>query len=629
MIPHPGRALSTAVSVLLAVTTPEVVRAQAAPSEVLLGRTGPGAQTSRPEYARPPNLLPPAPTIPGGYVRLPPDEGPGLGEIRVSVEGAHDAALPPRRWHPADEPDADLRLDYRPGEALDEVWVRRQFTLNRLPADGGVSRALALVQVINRAFLAAGFVNSGVVVRLSAAPDTLDLTIIYGGLVAPSDGGPRLAVVWVNSDPKGLDAAFIRDRMPAALRRPLNAIDLEREFRLLAEDPAIRTVNADLRPGTRPGEASLIATIFPQDRYNLYLTGANNRSPSIGGERAAAGGFVRNLLGAGDILSGEVGITEGVKDVYANYVFPLFSPRTVANVRAAYNDAAVIDPLLTPLDITAKERVLEGGLSRKLTDRPLLPAAEAGRWSSARTLSAGALVSWHQAQTTLLGQPFSFAPGAIDGRSHYTALRLVGDYVVRNVDQVFAVSLTASMGLEGTRSIIVGLTNPDPNFKVALAQVNYARRLSPRGLELRARLYGQMSSGVLYSSERLSAGGETTVRGYRENVLLADQGIVGSVEFAHPLNLAGRQGGARAFNWGAFSVATFADGAVMRNAKVPQPQHWIMSLGTSLTWTPSDAMSARITYGYALKSVEVAGKRDLQDHGVQARLTIYPLRMLR
>ena len=201
--------------------------------------------------------------------------------------------------------------------------------------------------------------------------------------------------------------------------------------------------------------------------------------------------------------------------------------------------------------------------------------------------------------------------------------------MVRNVDHVFAVSLTVSMGLEGTRSTVVGVANPDPNFKVALAQINYARLLSPRGLELRARLYGQMSSGVLYSSERLSAGGETTVRGYRENVLLADQGVVGSVELARPLNLSGRRSAARAFDWGAFSVAAFADGALMRNASVPQPQHRIASIGTSLGWTPNDAISARITYGYALKHVDVAGKRDVQDHGVQARVTIYPLRMLR
>ncbi len=614
---------------MFAIGAASAALAQVTPPDVA-GRTGPGAQPARPDYARPPptpSAVAPTPDT-GGLA--PADGSTRLTEIRVRASGAAgDKAVPPRSWRPADEPGVDLRLDHRPGEALDEAWVRRQFTFNRLPAEGGVSRALALVQVMNRAFLAAGFVNSGVIVGPGSAPGVLDLGIVHGGLVAPPEGGEPLTVVWANGDPKGLDAAFVRDRMPAARSRPLSAIDLERDFRLLAEDPAVRTVNADLRPGARPGEASLTVSIFPQDRYDLYLTGANNRSPSIGGERAAAGGFVRNVLGPGDILSGEVGITEGVEDVSATYAFPMLSPRNVVTLRGAYNDAAVVDPLLAPLDISANERVLEGGFTRKLIDRPLLPTARTGRWSPAQTLSAGALVSWHRAESTLLGEPFSFAPGAVDGRSRYTVLRLVGDYVVRNVDQVFAVSLTASIGLRGTRSEIAGLPNPSPHFKVALAQVNYARRLSPRGLELRARLYGQMSAGVLYSGERLSAGGETTVRGYRENVVLADQGLVGSVELAHPINLSGRQGARRAFDWGAFSVSAFADGAAMRNAKAPQPQHLIYSVGAALAWTPSGALSARITYGYALRDVDVAGKRDLQDRGLQARVTLYPLRMLR
>jgi hemolysin activation/secretion protein len=68
--------------------------------------------------------------------------------------------------------------------------------------------------------------------------------------------------------------------VPAASNQPLSAIAIERDFRLLAEDPAIRTVNADLRPGARPGEASLLLTVTPQDRFDIYLSAANSRSPS-------------------------------------------------------------------------------------------------------------------------------------------------------------------------------------------------------------------------------------------------------------------------------------------------------------------------------------------------------------
>src|SRR6185437_14487239 len=118
------------------------------------------------------------------------------------------------------------------------------------------------------------------------------------------------------------------------------------------------------------------------------------------------------------------------------------------------------------------------------------------------------------------------------GRAEYTVLRFTGDYLSRNVDQVFAASLTASVGLEGTRSDLVQLRNPSPHFTTVLAQVNYSRRLAANGLELRLRLGGQWTGDVLYSGERFSAGGESTVRGFRENLLLADRGAVGSVELA-------------------------------------------------------------------------------------------------
>lgn len=541
--------------------------AQVAPQGELRERTGPmAAPAPLPGYARPaPGALPlsqdQAPPI-----TAPPGAGKVIG-IRVSHEGPPAAARPPPGWRPSGEPDADLQLDYRPGEVLDEAWVRRQFALNKLP-DGDAGRPLALVQLINRAVLAAGYLNSGLLVRASNDPGVLELQMVYGAVSEP------VAVTWTGGRSAGLDAAYVRDRLPAARQRPLSAIDLERDFRLLAEDPALRTINADLRPGERPGEASLTVAAYPQDRLDLYLTAANNRSPSVGGERGAVGGYLRNVMTSGDLLGGEV------------------------------------------------------GLSYRFLDTPLLPIAASGRWDSARTLSAGLLLTRRISRSELLGKPFSFSAGAVDGRSAYTAARFVADYLVRNVDQVFAVSLTATHGLHGTGSDVTGAINPKTGFNAALAQINYARRLSGAGLELRARISGQAADSVLYSGERFSAGGETTVRGYRENLALADEGLIGSLELAHPLRLAPRRSGA-AFDWGAFSVAAFTDAAALHNKHAPQPDHRLWSVGAALAWTPSDALSAQVTYGLRLGPRFQVAERDLQDHGIAFRVTVHPLRALR
>lgn len=611
---------------LLASGTVSVALAQSLAPGVRTGPEAAGPQV--PAYAQPP---PARRDPPGAAQAVSPiaEAGARLAAVRVADDEGTVAARPPRGWTLANEPDADLRLDHLPGEALDAAWVRRQLTLNGLPGAGGVNRALALVQRINRAYLSAGFVNTGLVVRPAASPDILELQVIYGRLAPPADGAPAISVDWTDGKDRGLSAAYVRARMASARLRPLSAVELERDFRLLAEDPAIRTVNAELRPGSRPGEASLALSVYPRERFDLYLTGANNRSPSVGGERFAVAGSMRNLLTAGDVLSGEAGVTDGVKDVAAGYAAPFLSPRNTLSVRGAVNRAAVIDRLLLPLDIKARDRSAEIGLTRKLIDAPLLPTARNGRWSPARTLSAGVLVARRTSTAALLGEPFSFAPGAVGGRTQYTAIRLVGDYVIRNVDQVFAVSLTATQGVDGTRTDTPTISIPRQDFRAVLAQVNYARRLSAQGLELRARLSGQWADSVLYSGERFSAGGETTVRGYRENLLLADKGAVGSLELARPLNLAGRRAARRGFDWGAATASVFADGAVLRNHRPPHPERIIYSVGAALAWTPSEALGARIAYGLALNNVEAAGERDLQDRGLHVRLTVYPLRIWR
>lgn len=541
----------------------------------------------------------------------------------MTVAGPDAGATPPKDWRPPSDVGPGFVLTHAPGQALDAAWVRAQFTANRSPEEGSGGRALALVQAINRAYLSAGFINSGLVSRPSNTPDELVLELILGGLSADPAGRPDVSVAWVAGSDGGLTASYLRARMPSTRARPLSAVDLERDFRLLAEDPAIRTLTADLRPGTRPGEASLALSVLPQERFELAVTGANNRSPSVGGERLSAAASLRNAAIPGDLLSFEAGVTDGLEDAALSYGAPL-APRLTAFVRASLNEAAVVDRELAPLDIEARDRAGEGGVNWRLSERPLLPL-EGGGWRSAEALTVGIQASRRISRTYLLGQPFSFSPGAVEGRSAYTAVRLVGDYVARNVDRVFAVSLTGTLGVKGTRSDIPGVISPERDFKAALAQVNYARRLTGNGLELRARLTGQYASGTLYSGERLAAGGEVSVRGYRETLVLADRGAIASVEFARPIRPFGRASGS-GFDWGAFTASVFADGAYMRNARPPHPKKTLSSAGASLAWTPSEALSFRVTYARALDRVRIAGERDLQDDGVHIRMTVYPLR---
>ena len=591
-------------------------------------RTGPGsAPPPPPPYAAPaPQALPAPDAVPAEAAAA--TAAGAVREVRILAEQEGPDARPPSAWQPPADSLSGLRLDHQPGEPLGAAWVRRQFDAHAI-AGGEAARAIALVQLVNRAFLTAGFINSGLLVAPpdAADPGLLILRLVHGRIVAPA-GGEAVAVEWTGGRSAGLDDDYIRDRMPSARRQPVSAVAIERDFRLLAENDALRTINAQLRPGAVPGEASLSLVVLPRDRADFYLTAGNSRSPSVGGERAAIGGLVRNLVAGGDLLSGEAGLTEGVLDASLAYATPVLDPRTTLSVRGSLNRAAVVDRPLAPLDIRSREQSVEASISRRIVEEPLIPL-DYGRWSPSRRLSLGLGLGWRRQRSFLLGQPFSFAPGSVDGRAEYVAARLLGDYVLRSVNSVFALSVTGTVGLDGTRSSQPGVLNPGRHFTALLVQLNHARRLSRRGLELRARLTGQMSDGVLYSGERLSFGGESSVRGYRESLLLGDRGVIGSLELAQPFSLSGAGGAGRGFNWGAFSIAAFADAGAAWNAEGPDPDpHWIASVGPALAWQPSDALTLSVAWGIALRDARITGSRDLQDDGLHVRLTFRPLRLL-
>lgn len=607
------------------------------PPDQLRDRTGPGSTgPALPSYSQPaPPLVPPVEPP----IRAVVGDARGVLLRDIAIEGDTAAAIAAPAWMPESDSVSGLRLDRPTAAGFDAEWIKRQFMQNGLVGTHvPLDRITGLIQLINLAFVRNGYINSGVRIARGeiADGDSLRIERVAGRLVA-DDGGAPIVVSWGGSGARGLSPEYVIARMQAAQAVPLNAIAVEKSFRLLAENPAINTVRADLRPGARPGEAVLGLTVDPAERFDLYLGIANSRSPAVGGERASFGGSVRNVIGAGDVFSAEFGFTAGQPDLSAGYQTPIFGTQTELVLRGGYNRASVVDRPLLPLDISARDWNIEGGISQYFVKTPLMPRANGG-WRAARTISAGLRLGHRETETFLLGLPFSFAPGAVNGRSHYTVMRLVGDWVERGTRQVTALSFTLTQGLEGSRVVPTNPADrlallarvPKTSFRSFMLQASHARRLTANGLELRLRATGQWSDGLLYSGERLAAGGEFSVRGYRETLALVDRGAIGSIEFYHPISLTPRSGSAGGFNLGSFGAAIFADGAVLGNARGQQPQpRELASVGASLAWVPSDAISARVSYAEALVNTRQVGSRDLQDRGFQFRLTIYPLALFR
>ena len=93
-------------------------------------------------------------------------------------------------------------------------------------------------------------------------------------------------------------------------------------------------------------------------------------------------------------------------------------------------------------------------------------------------LKLGLEFAHRESETFLLGVPFSFSPGPVNGLSKVRVLRFVQDWIERTRDQVVAVRSSFNKGLD-----IFGATdNPSPtqggSFFSWLGQAQWVRRVT-------------------------------------------------------------------------------------------------------------------------------------------------------
>ncbi|MDM8569264.1 ShlB/FhaC/HecB family hemolysin secretion/activation protein, partial [Thiotrichales bacterium HSG1] len=328
--------------------------------------------------------------------------------------------------------------------------------------------------------------------------------------------------------------------------------------------------------------------------------------------------------GVGDILYFRYGLTEGLDDFSLRYDFPI-KHNTWLSFETSRSDAEIIEYPFSMLNIESESKTFAVTLRHSLT--------KFKKPGQALNLS---LRAEKRVSQTFLGpeipMPFSFSPGVgDDGKSKLSVIRFSQDWIQRAPNDVYAARSTFNFGIDAFDSTINDNNLPDSKFFTWLGQFQYVKRLNYDSLKLDMlkksqvvfRVDGQFAKENLLPLEKLSIGGGTTVRGYRENILTRDNGLVSSLEWRIPVVKLPIKGFSKTPKDGELYVAPFVDYGRSWNtdADTPDPRS-ISSVGVGLRWSPIAAIDTQVYWGHPLRDVEEPDDRNLQDDGVHFELIV-------
>ncbi|MBW4573914.1 MAG: ShlB/FhaC/HecB family hemolysin secretion/activation protein [Aphanothece sp. CMT-3BRIN-NPC111] len=430
--------------------------------------------------------------------------------------------------------------------------------------------------------------------------------ITTGAYIPPQpfqDGVVRIEVVegtleGINvTGTKRLNRNYVRSRIANATSKPLNVPRLLEALRLLQLNPLIKNVSAELSAGSRTGQNLLDVRVAEADTFSSPIILNNARSPSVGTFQRGVQINEANLLGLGDSISFAYKNTEGSNTYDASYILPINSANGTLGLSYSNASSNVIEAPFNLIDIEAASRYYDITLHQPIIQTP------------SKELALGLRASRRESNTSLLGIPFPLSPGADEqGRTRISALRFFQDFTQRGNRQVFSARSEVSLGLDILNSTI-NKTAPDSRFLAWRGQVQLARLLAPETLLL-LRGDVQLASRALVPLEQFSLGGQESVRGYRQDALLTDNGAFASAEVRLPIYRTARQ-------QGVLQLIPFVDVGTTWNSSgqdAPDP-NTLASIGLGLQWQQGDRFKARLDYGIPLISIS-SSDRTWQENGL-------------
>lgn len=445
---------------------------------------------------------------------------------------------------------------------------------------------------VTQKYLDGGYITTGAYIPPQTIQDnTVTIQIVEG----------RLSQIEINGTGH-LQPSYIRSRLQAATDQPLHQERLLEALQLLLLDPLIDKISAELSAGTDPGTSLLSVDVEPANPWEVQANINNGQSPSVGSFAQETQIVNRNVTGNGDRLELNYTRTDGSNNVDAIYSIPIDARNRTIRLRASLEEGNIIEEPFDPLDIEAQTQTYELTFEQPLLEKPT------------QEFLIGLTAAHERSFTYLLDESFPLSAAASDqGVTKITTASFFQKWTHRGEEFIFAARSEFRFGLDWLDATD-NETLPDSEFFVWHTQVQWLRSLAEDTLFL-VRSDVQLAADPLLSSEQLGVGGFNSVRGYREDSLLTDSGILVSTEVQLPV--------VRFSESSVLQVVPFLDIGTGWNVDADNPDpNTLVGTGLGLRWE-SNALIGRVDWGIPLVDTD-RDKDSLQEKGIYFSLQWKP-----
>lgn len=455
---------------------------------------------------------------------------------------------------------------------------------------------LTAQQAIDRLYFDHGYITSGTFIPPQKLQDGIVKIEVLEGIVE------EIKISGLDR----LNSSYVRSRLNVATKAPLNYNKLLNALQLLQLDPLTKNLAAELTAGTKPGSSILEINLQEADPFDLTLSSDNYRAPSVGSNRRQIQLTHRNLLGFGDRINVSYLNTDGSNSLNnLSYTIPFNPYNGTLNFRFSYTDSKITELPFDRFDIESENSNYEFTYRQPLLQKPT------------EELALGISFDRSDSALTVDGQPARISPGTeANGETHISALRFFQEYTTRDAKQVFALRSEFSLGVDVFNATINNDDQPDSSFFAWRGQAQYLRLLT-KDITLLLRSDLQVSDRSLVPVEQFSLGGAFSVRGYRQDVLLGDNGLFNSAEIR--INIL------HIPKWETnLQLTPFIDfGKVWSANNMNLDKTTLVSTGIGLRLQVSNNFAARLDWGIPL--VDLANNGDtLQEEGIYFSVELQP-----